>query len=83
MYTLNKKNSFQNVTIKIKDNGIYLNGDLINKTINLQNLKLNQGNKLTFTLGNKAGIINEGGFNLFGKNFGDYPQDIELITICE
>jgi len=68
----------QLVTIKINENGVFLNGDLVNKKVNIKNLKLEQGNKLTFTLGNKDGIVNQGGFNLFGKSFGDYPQDILL-----
>ncbi len=28
------------------------------------------------TIGNKKNARYEGGFNLFGKTFGDYPRDI-------
>ena len=66
------------ITIKINDKGVFLNGDLQNKKITLNALRLAKSNRLTFTLGNKAGVLNEGGFNIFGKSFGDYPQDILL-----
>ena len=68
----------QLVTIKIDSNGVYLNGDLLNKKVKLNSLNLASSNKLTFKLGNKPGMANEGGFNVFGKSFGDYPQDILL-----
>lgn len=65
-------------TLKINSFGVFLNGDLINKKVTIDKLKLDKSNRLTFTLGNKEGVQNEGGFNIFGKHFGDYPQDIIL-----
>lgn len=65
-------------TIIINSNGVFLNGELVNKKVTLNTLNLDKSNRLTFTLGNKPGTLNEGGFNLFGKTFGDYPQDIVL-----
>ncbi len=39
-------------------------------------IKINARIELKF--GNKPTATNLGGFNVFGKRFGDYPQDISL-----
>ena len=66
------------VTVAIDETGVRINGVIVNDKINISHLKLNEGNKISFKLGNKKACKNPGGFNLFGKGFGDYPQDIVL-----
>ncbi len=64
------------ITLTVNEDGTYLNGVNVSSKINIKKLALADGNKTIFTLGNKATSKNKGGFNLFGKHFGDYPQDI-------
>ncbi|MCH1626009.1 ArsR/SmtB family transcription factor [Ferdinandcohnia quinoae] len=49
---------------------------LSNATIH--DLNLLDSNFLTFRIGIRDDAIHKGGFNLFGKEFGDHPQDIKL-----
>ncbi len=67
--------------IVIDDTGIYLNEVLVRNSFNLDSLKLSKGNMLKLTIGNKEGCEFPGGWNIFGKGFGDYPIDIELKAI--
>lgn len=66
------------VSISIDDNGVYLGENLIHHKITINDLKLEDGNKLILRLGNKGTATNIGGWNIFGKEFGDYPQDIQM-----
>ena len=66
------------VTLTVNNDGVYLNGIKYSEKVNIDGLNLSQGNKISFTLGNKENSEYVGGFNLFGKNFGDYPQDIVM-----
>ena len=36
---------------------------------------------ITIRIGNKEDATNKGGFNLFGRSFGDYAQDIILTLV--
>ena len=65
-------------TIQITENGIFLDGIIMNTKITLKDLNLNSSAAVYFKLGNKKDAINVGGYNIFGKGFGDYPQDIVL-----
>ncbi len=68
------------LTITVDGNGVYLNGDLMNDKVNLKKLSLSSSNRVLLKIGNKENAINKGGFNIFGKTFGDYPVDIELTA---
>ena len=46
--------------------------------INLSDLHIMDQPYLTVRIGNKPDAEYAGGFNLFGKTYGDYPQDIIL-----
>ena len=46
------------------------------KKITLKSLSLEKDNKIVFAFGNKSTSNHIGGFNLFGKGFGDYAQGI-------
>ena len=65
-------------TIKINLNGIYLDDILVNEKINLNTLEIQKYPYIEFKIGVKENAIHRGGINLFGKNFGDYPQAIVM-----
>lgn len=67
--------------IVIEKDAIYLNEVLVNKKFNMKSLHLGKGNMLKLTIGNKKGCEFPGGWNIFGKGFGDYPIDIELKAV--
>ncbi|KAB8126374.1 helix-turn-helix domain-containing protein [Gracilibacillus oryzae] len=46
-------------------------------------LNLHANNFLTFRVGIKENALHKGGFNIFGKEFGDYPQDIKLKVVYQ
>lgn len=46
--------------------------------VNLQDLGLLERDFLSFKIGIKKDAVHKGGINIFGKNFGDYTQDIKL-----
>ena len=54
-----------------------------NDSIKINQLNLNEDNKVTFKVESKENAKNKGGFNIFGKNFGDYNQDIEMSVKYE
>ena len=67
--------------ISIRSNGVFLNEKLVNKNICLSNLKLAEGNKMTFGIEVKKDAQHPGGFNIFGSKFGDYAQHIIFTAI--
>lgn len=64
-------------SIDIRFDGSYLNEKRVSD-IAIDDLELPENNVLVFRLEVKNDATHIGGFNLFGKNFGDYPQDISL-----
>ena len=64
--------------ITIDETGVYLDSELINKKVNINTLNLDSSNKIILKIGNKTTARNIGGWNIFGKNLGDYPQDIDF-----
>ena len=71
------------VSLKVNDSGVFLNEKLVTGKITLKDLQLDSGNKISLAFGNKEGCEHDGGFNLFGRKFGDYPQDIVLKIYYE
>lgn len=67
------------VKIDINRNGVYLNGILVDVKNNLDKLNIMSNNCIRFKIESKQKDGLYGGFNIFGKNFGDYNQDIEMI----
>ncbi len=65
--------------ISVNDKGVYLNNSLIDSTISIDNLKLTEFDYIKFTLMIKPDAVHKGGINLFGKNFGNYPQAIIMV----
>ncbi len=66
------------VTLTITGDGVSINGQTVNDKIGLLKLHLDKGNCVEFKFGNKPTSTNQGGFNVFGRHFGDYPQDIQF-----
>ena len=62
--------------ISIRSSGVFLNEKLVNKSISIHDLKLQESNKTTFGIAVKKDAKHPGGFNIFGSNFGDYAQPI-------
>lgn len=67
-------------TILITDEGVSLDGKLVNSKVSLASLMLSEKNYIKFTIANYKNATYEGGFSILGKSFGDYPQDIEMIA---
>ena len=62
---------------KVTPNGSFVDGVRIS-SITLSNLKLGNGGTIPVRLGVKDSAHNVGGLNLFGSQFGNYPQDLVL-----
>ena len=70
-------------TVSVRKSGVYLNGELINKRVTISDLKLDSGNRTTFTIAVKETAEHLGGFNIFGEKFGDYNQAIVFTAITD
>ena len=66
------------VTLTVRKEGVSINGTPFLSKICLEDLNLGKDNKIVVTIGNKDIAEHQGGFNIFGSSFGDYPQDICL-----
>ena len=65
-------------TISVTSKGVFLDKVLVNPNITLSDLDIAQGNRILFSVGCDKNSKHYGGFNIFGKSFGNYPQDIIL-----
>lgn len=63
-------------TFSVKNNGCYLDGQLISSDISLRDIDIDGRPYISFTLAVKSGAGNVGGINIFGEKYGDYPQGI-------
>lgn len=64
---------------EVRDDGAYINGIPAAKTA-ITDLHLEEHAYIAVRIGNKSDAKYVGGFNLFGKTFGDYAQDIILTA---
>lgn len=62
---------------EVNELGTFIDGKLVSP-ITIGQLHLETGDHITIRLGVKSGAEHEGGFNLFGSKFGDYPQDLVM-----
>lgn len=69
------------ITIRINNEGVFLKDVLTNKKVTIKDLEIDKNRFIKIALGNKEFTINKGGFNIFGSEFGDYPQDIIVEQI--
>jgi predicted transcriptional regulator len=62
---------------RVTQKGSYIDGEkLLNVT--LEDLSLSANNHISVRIGIKADAHNVGGINLFGRKFGNYPQDLMM-----
>lgn len=66
-------------SLDIRFDGSYLNEKRVSDVC-IEDLNLKECNLITFKIEVKKDAVHVGGFNLFGKEHGDYPQDI-LMSI--
>ena len=62
--------------ISINGTGVFIDNVLVNDKVTFGDLKLYDSHSVRLTIGIKEDAVHRGGINLFGKNFGDYPQSI-------
>ena len=70
------------VTMTVNERGTFLNNMPAGNTT-LSDLKLDESDRLLVSVYNKKDALYMGGFNIFGKKFGNYEQDIILTAVCE
>lgn len=66
--------------IKIDEEGVWIDHVFISNKVKYSQLKIGEGTSVRLDIGIKETAEHRGGLNLFGKNFGDYPQAI-VMTI--
>lgn len=64
--------------LDVRYDGTYLNEKRVSECA-LEDLNLIENDLLTFRIEVKKDARHVGGFNLFGKTFGDYEQDIDIV----
>lgn len=67
-------------TITVNKFGVYADHTPVNRDININSLKLSDNEYIKFSIGVKENAEHRGGINLFGKNFGNYPQSIVMFV---
>ncbi|MCI2049277.1 MAG: ArsR family transcriptional regulator [Lachnospiraceae bacterium] len=65
------------VTVEITMNGTYINKEK-KSSVTIGDLKLERSDCIELWIGNREDAKYKGGFNIFGKGFGDYAQDIVM-----
>lgn len=68
--------------LSINQHGTFIDGLMISP-VNLHTLQLNEKSDFCFRITADANAKNAGGMTLFGKNFGNYNQDIKFHVIYE
>lgn len=64
----------------VNEQGVFADNQLISKAVTFSDLKIKEKNLIKLTIGIKDDAEHKGGINIFGKNFGDYPQSIVMIV---
>jgi len=68
--------------LSINSHGTFMDGHPIS-SITLQSLNLTENSDFRFRIAALADAKNSGGFTLFGRNFGNYNQDLKLHVIYD
>ena len=66
----------------MEENGTYLDGKKVND-VSVTDYRLADGPFISVRIGVKEDAKHQGGVNLFGNSFGDYPQDIVMRILYE
>lgn len=70
-------------SFSVREDGCYLDGQLQNTGVTLEDLNLLGHSFISFKLAIKDDAKHIGGVNIFGKKFGDYPQGIIMNITYE
>jgi predicted transcriptional regulator len=62
---------------KVTGEGAFIDGISLS-AVTLTDLRIGHGGFLTVRIGIRDDAVNVGGINVFGRCFGNYPQDIIL-----
>lgn len=65
--------------LEINAQGVFFDNVLLRTDITFDDLNLDKNDCIKFTLKIKETAEHRGGMNLFGKEFGDYPQSIIML----
>jgi predicted transcriptional regulator len=68
-------------TFSVRQNGGFMDGDLVNPEVSLDRLSINDNPYISFKIEIKNNAEYIGGINIFGEKFGDYPQGIIMHMI--
>ncbi|MDE5896943.1 MAG: ArsR family transcriptional regulator [Clostridia bacterium] len=64
--------------ITVNNKGVFVDNNFVSAAVKFNDLKIYDGNAIKFDVGIKEDAKHRGGINLFGKNFGDFPQSIVM-----
>ena len=67
------------VIVEINNDGTFLNHRLVS-ALKLSDLELEKNKPVELTIENRKDCLHFGGFNIFGKNFGNIKQDIKMVV---
>lgn len=65
--------------ITVNKNGAYIDDQLVNKDVTVSQLGLVSGKAVKLTILLKDDAKHQGGINIYGKHFGDFPQAIIMM----
>lgn len=68
-------------SFSVREDGGYLDGELVNKDIGLKQLRLQEAPYISLKIEIKEDAKHIGGINIFGEQYGDYPQGIEMTLV--
>lgn len=63
-------------TFSANKKGIFIDNIIVTPNVTIDDLHIDDGSAIQFTIEIKKDAVHKGGINLFGKHFGDYPQAI-------
>lgn len=68
-------------TFTLRGRGGYIDGELINPDVTIDDLKLSEKDYISFIIQIKSDAEYVGGINIFGEKYGDYPQGIVMRVV--
>lgn len=64
--------------ITVGKDGVWVDNSLVSDSVRFSDLKIYDGSAIKLDIGIKEDAQHKGGINIFGRNFGDYPQAIVM-----
>ena len=64
--------------ITVNNEGVFVDNNFVTDAVKFDDLKIYDGTSIKLDIGIKDDAKHRGGINLFGKNFGDFPQSIVM-----